>query len=123
MIDIKESLDIATKEQTLAYVNAPLDMDWNEFQKYMKPYNDKVSKYSLAYRSVMLPTYRECPTYGRKMSLESFIENCEGGGFIDYDGSGNYMKDGLMSDISIYPSDIRVGSIRKDFDSIIWFNR
>jgi hypothetical protein len=26
------------------------------------------------------------------MSLESFIENCDGGGFIDDDGSGNYMK-------------------------------
>jgi hypothetical protein len=64
MTDIKESLDIATKEQTLAYDNAPLDMDWNGFQKYMKPYN-KVSKYSLAYR-IMLPTYRECPTYGTK---------------------------------------------------------
>jgi hypothetical protein len=31
--------------------------------------------------------YRECPTYGTKMSLESFIENCDGGGFIDDDGS------------------------------------
>jgi hypothetical protein len=55
------------------------------------------------------------------MSLESFIENCDGGGFIDDDG-GNYMKDGLVSDISIYHLILRVVLI-KDFDSIIWFNR
>jgi hypothetical protein len=57
----------------------------------------------------------------QKMSLESFIENCDGGGFIDDDGSG-IMKT-VWLDISIYPSDIESGLIRKDFDSIIWFNR
>jgi hypothetical protein len=29
----------------------------------------------------------------------SFIENCDGGGFID---GGGKLKDGLVSDISIY---------------------
>jgi hypothetical protein len=47
--DIKESLDIATKEQTLAYDNVHLIWIGMDF-KSMKPYNDKVSKHCFAYR-------------------------------------------------------------------------
>jgi hypothetical protein len=36
----------------------------------------------------MLPTQRNVLLMEQKMSLESFIENCDGGGFIDDDGSG-----------------------------------
>jgi hypothetical protein len=57
----------------------------------------------------MLPTTGNVLLMEQKMSLESFID-CDGGGI---DGSGNYMKDGLVSDISIYPSDIESGLIRK----------
>jgi hypothetical protein len=56
----------------------------------------------------------------QRCHLKVLLSKCDG--FIDDDGSGNYMKDGLVSDISIYPSDIESGLI-KDFDSIIWFNR
>jgi hypothetical protein len=58
----------------------------------------------------MLPTTGNVLLMEQKMSLESFID-CDGGGFID--GSGNYMKDGLVSDISIYPSDIESGFNKK----------
>jgi hypothetical protein len=65
----------------------------------------------------------ELPDYGDVMTLEHFIENVKDGGFIDYDGFGNYVKDGKMSNIEIYPSDVKHNMIRKDFDTIIWFNR
>jgi len=65
----------------------------------------------------------DLPTYGDVMPLTEFIENVECGGFIDYDGSGNYVKDGKMSNITIYPSDVKHNMVRKDFDTIIWFNR
>lgn len=45
------------------------------------------------------------------------------GGFIDYDGSGNYARDGKMSNISIYPSDVNRKAIRRDFDTVVWFNK
>jgi len=57
------------------------------------------------------------------MPLDKFIDFVKEGGFIDYDGFGNYVKNNEISDIEIYPSDLKYHSIRKDFDTIIWFNR
>jgi len=59
------------------------------------------------------------PTYGHIMSLTDFVD----AEFIDYDGFGKYVKDNKMSNIEIYPSDIKNNLLRTDFDTIIWFNR
>jgi hypothetical protein len=50
--------------------------------------------------------------WNKRCHLKVLLRNCDGGGFIDDDGSGNY-KDGLVSDISIYPSDIESGFNKK----------
>ena len=65
----------------------------------------------------------ELPKYGDLMPLEDFISCVKMGGFIDYDGFGNYVKDGMISDIEIIPSDVLNNSVRTDFNEIIWFNR
>jgi len=63
----------------------------------------------------------ELPNYGNLMTVEEFKECCEGGGFIDYDGFGNPVKDGKASNQRIYPSER--GFIPKDATHIVWFNR
>lgn len=120
---IKKELEEARDENQKAFEDAPLNLDYNGFMEYMKPSNEKVSRLSREYRMLVEPNYSELPDYGDVMSLSDFIESVKFGGFIDYDGSGNYVKDGKMSDIDIYPSDYKAGAIRKDFDTIIWFNR
>ena len=57
------------------------------------------------------------------MPIQDFIENCKCGGFIDYDGFGQYVRDGVEYNVEIYPSDVKHNSIRKDFDTIVWFNK
>jgi hypothetical protein len=94
-----------------------------DFQKVASKQVKKYSKLSNLKRLHKKPTYDELPDYGDVMSLEEFVECCNCGGFIDYDGSGNYVKDGKISDISIYPSDVTKYKIREDFDTIIWFNK
>lgn len=106
-----------------AFNNAPPDLEYQEFMDYMEETNKKVSEASRKYRMVKTPKFSELSTYGDVMSLEDFIDNVKCGGFIDYDGHGRYVKDGMESDITIYPSDVKRGTIRKDFDTIIWFNR
>lgn len=69
------------------------------------------------------PQLSKLSPYGSKMSLASFIAECECGGFIDSDGFGRYVKDGQETDIEIYPSDVKNGNLRKDMDYIIWFNK
>ena len=57
------------------------------------------------------------------ISLKDFIECVKCGGFINYDGYGKYVKNGMETDIEIYPSDVKNKNVRKEFDKIIWFNR
>jgi len=108
---------ISTKEQ-----DDPCD-NWNDFCDYMKPEWDALAKLDRERRMLMTPEFSELPTYGDVMSLKTFIECVKEGGFIDYDGSGNYVRDGKESNITIHPSDVDHNSVRKDFDTIIWFNK
>ena len=62
-------------------------------------------------------------TYGDLMPIEDFIDCVNSGGFIDYDGSGNYATATQESDIAVYPSDIKKEMYRKDFSHIMWYNK
>jgi len=122
--NLEKQLETAQDESQEAFEKAPHNMDYKEFHEYMKPFNQKVSTISRLLRVTKTPTFEnDIPAYGDIMSLKDFIENVKCGGFIDYDGSGNYVKDGKESDISIYPSDVKYGAIRTDFDTIVWYNR
>jgi len=56
------------------------------------------------------------------IKIDKFIKSCEGGYFIDYDGFGYPMKDGLTDEtIVIKPSELE--KIPKDATHIIWYNR
>lgn len=95
----------------------------HEYEAAIKPITSKMNKLDRERRLTMEPKFEELSDFGSLMSLKDFIENCKDGSFIDYDGSGRYVKDGKESNISIYPSDVKNKSIRTDFDQIIWFNR
>lgn len=96
---------------------------FREYEDYIEPYSSKMNELSRKIRMIREYELEEIPTYGDVMTLDYFIECVQDGGFIDYDGSGNYIKDGKMTNISIYPSDVEHGAIRREFDTIIWFNR
>ena len=96
---------------------------WKKYTEQLKPFNQKHNILDRELRYITDYDLGELPTYGDVMALSEFIECVKCGGFIDYDGSGNYVKDGKMSNITIYPSDVKHNMVRKDFDTIIWFNR
>jgi hypothetical protein len=124
--EIKQELDIARDEYDKAFKNLPIDENYSfkKLEEDLKPYSDKVSELSKLYRlNRPINKIEEIPTYGDVMSLNKFIRYCKLGGFIDYDGYGNYCTEDKMTDIVILPSDIKAGLYRKDFKKIIWFNR
>jgi hypothetical protein len=121
--ELEKELEIANVEYDDVYDNIPDGLDYKEFQERLKPASDKISEISRKIRLIREPQYSVLPSYGNVMALKNFVKNVKSGGFIDYDGSGNYVKGDKMSDITIYPSDVKNKSIRKDFDTIIWFNR
>lgn len=118
-----KELEKARDESQEAFEKCPPDLSFEEFHNYMSQSNRKVSEASRKYRMVQTPKYSDIPKYGDVMSLKHFIENVKDGSFIDYDGYGNYVKDGMESDIEIYPSDVKHNAIRKDFDTIVWYNK
>jgi len=101
--------------------------DWDEYCEFRKPEIDEVRKLNRKRRMLMIPEFSEPLEFGDLFTIENFIGNCKCGGFIDYDGSGNYAKeiDGKLmeSNIDIYPSDIKHKSVRKDFTHVIWYNK
>jgi len=123
--EIEKEIDILStklddKNRKFDFKNSDSIQDWEEYQE---PENTKINKLSREKRMLITPEFSELPDCGDIMSLKDFIQNVKDGGFIDYDGFGNYVRDNMKSDIDIYPSDIRFGSIRDDFDTIVWFNR
>lgn len=103
--------------------NIPLGLNYQEYNELLNLYSEELMEVSRAYRLVKTPDYNDIPDYGDIMSLEDFVDNCNEGGFIDYDGSGSYIKDGKESNITILPSDVKHNSIRKDFTEIVWYNK
>lgn len=65
------------------------------------------------------------PTYGNHMPIEQFVESCKNGGFIDYDGYGNYATKTEMFDKIVYPSDVTKKNYKPkpEFTHVVWFNR
>lgn len=120
---VKKEYELSLEESNKHFQNAPLNMGFDEFEEYMSLGHEKSSKLSRELRMIMVPEFDNLSDYGSVMTLESFIENCNAGGFIDYDGFGKYIKDDKESNILIYPSDVQYDTIRSDFDTIIWFNR
>jgi len=96
---------------------------YDEYYEYVRPEQEKLVELSRKLRLIRSYKLSELSDFGDVMLLKHFIECVDCGGFIDYDGFGYYVKDNQESDIEIYPSDVKHNMVRKDFDTIIWFNR
>ena len=105
---------------------------YDKYQSYRHLEETELSKLDTRRRMIIDPVYEDIPDYGDVMNINDFIDTVNSGGFIDYDGYGHYVADGFiidgvetskMSNIEIYPSDIKKGNIRPGFNKIIWFNR
>lgn len=71
------------------------------------------------------PKTEPIPLYGDHMPLEKFIKNCQDGGFIDYDGYGNYATKTEMFSKIVYPSDVlkKGYTPKSEYTHVVWFNR
>jgi hypothetical protein len=106
------------KEKTWDMTNT-----YEQYVDYRSPEVRVLNVLNRERRLIMPYELSDLPDYGDVMSLEHFIDCVKSGGFINYDGWGNYVIDGKKTNIDIYPSDVKNDAIRKDFNTIIWFNR
>jgi hypothetical protein len=97
---------------------------WEECESHLEPYARELAIAGREYRLIKEPIMTKIvKEFGDRMSVADFVACCKSGGFIDYDGSGTYVRGKEESNISIYPSDVKAGMVRKDFDEIIWYNK
>ncbi len=117
-IDVLETI-INKKEETWDNCK-PFEEYWKHVQQ---PERNNIYKLDRERRMIMPYELKEIPDYGDVMPLADFIQCVEDGIFLDYDGHGYYVKDKKESNIMIIPSDVEYNSVRKDFDTIVWFNK
>ena len=116
---IKELEDIYDQK----WENIPLGLDFKQFQDHFEPEVTECSDLKRKRRLVCDYKMEAIPEYCDVMSMEDFVANVHGGGFIDSDGSGNYARGNEMTNITIRPSDIKKEMYRSDFDKVVWFNK
>lgn len=116
---IKEQELIKDKKMKEAY-NAS---DVFKFQELSKKACEPIWRAGMRLRKIKPFVLRNHNKHGDLMTIEDFKTYCKSGGFIDYDGSGNYATATQESNISIYPSDIEEGVYRNDFTHVMWYNR
>ena len=121
---LEEILESRDDEFRGIYDQKDPQKSWEAYCDKRKPYTSKIAKLGRELRLIVEPKPMEKVEEGDDvMSIEEFIANVEGGGFIDYDGFGRYVRDGIEYNVEIYPSDVKHNAVRKDFDTIVWYNR
>jgi len=121
--ELEEQLE-SLKELEKKELNVAYEKETHEgFASHMNPIWKKIQKVNRELNLLRTPIMSPIPEYGSWYTLEDFRKICLSGGFIDYDGNGNYSTEKEMSDIEIVPSDIKSGIYRKDFTHVIWFNK
>lgn len=79
--------------------------------------------------------FEPIPEYGDLMTMQKFIDCCNCGGFIDYDGFGNYAfkdcvatkswedEDEEWHTIEVKPSMVKKGTLDMRFTHVVWHNK
>jgi hypothetical protein len=126
--EIEEETDkldkiIEEKEKNWDYSTDFSTENYRKFLKHLEPEQIRLAQLDRERRKIMPYELSKLSNIGHVMTLKEFIKCVKAGGFIDYDGFGRYVKDGQETNITIYPSDINYGAVRKEFDTIVWYNR
>ena len=104
-----------------ALENIPYNVAWKWYKN--QPVIQEEERLENELRRIKEAEYEPIPDYGDHMTFNEFVGMCKSGGFIDDDGEGCYATKDKMTNISVYPSDIRSGNYRTDFTHVVWFNK
>ena len=97
---------------------------YDEYEIAIAPFQAKLRSLDRELRMIMpYELMNEIAADDDVMTIKEFINEVKSGGFIDYDGYGRYVKDGKKTNITILPSDVKYQAIRKDFNTMVWFNK
>ena len=67
--------------------------------------------------------FEAIPEYGDHMTLQEWKEACDCGGFIDYDGHGDFATVDKCSNFQISPSERNLVKIPEWATHVVWYNK
>ena len=67
--------------------------------------------------------HEKIPDYGDVFTMGDFVNACQIGAFINYDGYGQYATDKIMFRDMILPSHVTKRNNVKNYPYVVWFNR
>lgn len=67
--------------------------------------------------------FQDIPDYADMMPLQEWMDACECGAFIDYDGDGELATETQVSNIIIQPSDRKAMEIPEWATHVAWYNK
>ena len=100
------------------YDDYPAIYESKEYKEY-----SKWCDLEIKYRPLDKIEFRQPYSFGDKMTLDEFINDCKEGFFTDSDGSGCYGTEDKQTNLPICPSSIMSGTYRTDFSHVYWFNK
>ena len=68
-------------------------------------------------------TFRPIEDDDDHMTMADFIDSCECGAFIDYDGHGVYATATEKTDLTVVPSDVSLCKLDPRWTHVVWYNR
>jgi len=118
-----EKLEIANDELDVFRDGWDFQRTYEEYEVESELFYEKIAVINRAIRLLKPFKLKDKDGHGSLMTLEDFVDSCKSGGFIDYDGFGNYSTKDKISDITIYPSDVEANELRSNFTHVTWYNR
>jgi hypothetical protein len=106
--EIEEKIDALNDQlRKMDEEDHPDDNTLDGYMDRRNPIHEKIYNLDRQRRMIAIPEYEELPSYGDVMQLTDFIQHVNG----------------KTTKILIHPRDVERNTIRKDFDTIIWFNK
>ena len=121
--DLERAWDNYEKKQNSLDIGT---LSLQEWEAALNPYTEKINNINHKIKLIEDIEWGDIPEYGDLMTMKDWLYSVECGGFIDYDGHGNY-SDGerLAENKMIKPSHVKNNRILKnpEFTHVVWFNR
>lgn len=129
VLDFRKKLELEQELQSqldVLYLKLKNIINTTSYEDYVflsRPIILEIEKINSKLRLIIEPEFKPIEIKSKIYSIEEFITLCKTEFIIDYDGYGYYVKDNLMSNIDVLPSDIINNNIRPDFKSVIWYKK
>ncbi len=110
------------RKQYIDILYSDFDGDYNNFLTTITPVIKNIDEIEHQMSLISDVNWADIPKHSDVMTLKTFIDFVNENIFVDLDGYGYYSDGNKMTNLIVYPSDIKKSRTRNEFTHIVWFN-